>query len=103
MLDVENMSLEELLAKEREYGSKAYEYQRLADACCRERVRRDTAIMLRLRRRQRKQIVLQAAKAAQERARIGVCTQGVGDCPVHQMGSCQYLDPEFVKEILREP
>lgn len=77
MLDLENLSTEELMAKAKEYRSKALEFQRLADACWAERGRRDTAIML------------ATAKAAQERARTGVCTQGVGDCPVHQMGSCK--------------
>jgi hypothetical protein len=88
MLDVENMSLDELLTKEREYGAKAYEYRALAQACCNERVRRSTLVMM------------ATAKAAQERARTGVCTRGVGDCPVHQMGSCQYIDPDYVEEIL---
>ena len=77
MLDVENMSHEELIAKNREYRTKALEFQSLADACWNERVRRDSLVSL------------ATASKAIERARTGTCTNGVGDCPVHQMGSCR--------------
>lgn len=90
MLDVESMSVEELVAKNREYRSKALEYQALADDCWNERVRRDSLV------------ALATAQKAIDRARTGVCTRGLPDCPVHQMGSCQYLDPAFVEELLRE-
>jgi hypothetical protein len=77
MLDLQNMSQEELVAKNREYRGKALEYQALADACWNERVRRDALVSL------------ATANKAIERARTGVCTKGIGDCPVHQMGSCR--------------
>jgi hypothetical protein len=79
MNDLENMSIEELLIKGKEFQAQAREFQAKANACWRERVRRDAMVML------------ATADKARERARTGVCNKGslYSECPVHQMGSCR--------------
>ncbi len=77
MLLIDHLSNDDLTRLEKQYRAQALELIGKANDCTRERVRRDSVVMLR------------EAELAQERARTGVCTDGIGDCPVHQMGSCK--------------
>lgn len=79
MLDLESFSNAELLSIERQYETDALIARNRAAKCLNIRLYRDALMMQR------------EANKAIERARNGTCTNGVGDCPVHQMGSCKEL------------
>lgn len=68
---------EELIVQERKWIAELKLLQSKINKCSSIRIAIDAASSL------------LTAQAAINRAKNGTCTKGVGDCPVHQMGSCK--------------
>lgn len=78
---MEFLTNEELRRDEWKYRQQAAVASSLAERCVGIRQSRDAAV------------ALNEAENAKNKAAKGICSKGIGDCPVHQMGSCRVPTP----------